>query len=120
MLTLLKNLPDNTVGVAASGQVTAEDYETVLVPAVEAAIGRHGKVRFLYELGAEFKGFAADAMWQDMKIGFAHFREWEKIAMVTDTGWVAHAAGMFQFVMPCPVKVFALKDGDEARAWIAG
>ncbi|MGH8688485.1 MAG: STAS/SEC14 domain-containing protein [Burkholderiales bacterium] len=119
MLTLLKDLPDNTVGVSASGQVTAEDYETVLIPAVEAALGRHGKVRFLYELGAEFKGFAANAMWQDMKVGFAHFRKWEKVAVVTDVGWVAHAVGLFQFVMPCPVKAFSLKDAAEARAWIS-
>jgi hypothetical protein len=47
MITLLSHLPDNTVGVAASGRVNATDYETVLIPAIEAALKKHEKVRLL-------------------------------------------------------------------------
>ena len=37
MLQLMPDLPDRVLGVVASGEVSASDYETVLVPAVEAA-----------------------------------------------------------------------------------
>ncbi len=119
MMELLTNLPDNTIGVAASGHVSATDYETVLVPAVEAALKRHDKVRLLYALGADFTGFTPGAMWDDMKLGLAHFRAWERVAFVTDVGWVANAISMFRFVMPCPVRVFPAKDRAAAEAWIA-
>jgi hypothetical protein len=118
MIHLLPNLPSNTVGVTASGQVGAIDYETVLIPAVEAALKQHGKVRFLYQFSDDFTGFTAGAMWDDMKIGLAHLKAWEKLAVVTDFAWVANATSMFRFVMPCPVRVFSTRDRAEAEAWI--
>jgi hypothetical protein len=118
MIKLLSNLPDNVVGVAASGHVSASDYETVLVPAVEAALKRHGKARLLYVLDSDLTGFTPGAMWEDAKLGIAHFTAWERIAIVTDVGWVANAARMFRFVMPCPVQVFSIKDRAEAEAWV--
>lgn len=119
MIELLSNLPANTVGIIASGHVTATDYETVLIPAVEAALKRHDKVRLLYELSGDFTGFTPGAMWDDMKLGLAHFRVWERVAVVTDVSWVANAISMFKFVMPCPVRVSAVKDRAQAEAWIA-
>lgn len=118
MIRLLSNLPDNVVGVDASGHVDASDYETVLVPAVEAALKRHGKVRFLYVLSTGFTGFTSGAIWEDAKLGIGHFSAWEKMAVVTDLSWVANAVGLFRFFMPCPVQVFAIKDRAEAEAWV--
>lgn len=40
MMTLLANLPDHVVGISASGQVDAKDYETVLMPTIVAALQR--------------------------------------------------------------------------------
>jgi hypothetical protein len=119
MIQLLPNLPSNTVGVTASREVDAIDYERVLIPAVEAALKRHEKVRFLYQFSDDFTGFTAGAMWDDMKIGLAHLGAWEKVAIVTDFAWVANATRMFRFVMPCPVRVFPVRDRAEAEAWIA-
>lgn len=119
MIALMPNLPDTVVGIVASGHVDATDYETVLVPAVEAALKRHDAVRLLYVLGDDFAGFSAGAMWDDMKLGLAHYRAWEKVAVVTDVGWVANAMRMFTFAIPCPMKVFSLKDREQAEAWIA-
>ena len=118
MIEHLSNLPDNVVGIAASGHVTVADYKTVLLPAIEAALKKHDKVRLLYELSSNFTGFTTGAMWEDMKVGMAHLTAWERVAVVTDVSWVANAASMFGFVMPCPVKVFSIKDRAEAEAWI--
>ena len=35
MLEPITGLPDNALGFTAVGDVTAEDYETILIPAVE-------------------------------------------------------------------------------------
>ena len=118
MLELIPTLPDHVVGVVASGEVTANDYATILIPAVEAALEKHGKVRMLYHVGPAFKSFTAGALWDDMKVGVAHWKAWEKVAVVTDVDWVAGAMRFFGFAMPCPVKVFANKDLAEATEWI--
>ncbi len=119
MLKLLQNLPGNVVGVIGSGNVSADDYATTLAPAIEAALKKREKIRVLYVLGADFSGFTPGAMWGDMKLGVAHFTAWEKVAVVTDVHWVAGATSMFSFAMPCPVRVFAIKDQAEAQTWIA-
>ena len=38
MIELIPNMPDNVVGLKAIGKVTGEDYQNVVIPAVEAAL----------------------------------------------------------------------------------
>ena len=50
--------------------MTSEDYEKVLIPAVEAKLKKNKKVRLLNHLGEDLQGFYAGAMWEDTKAGF--------------------------------------------------
>jgi len=34
MLTIMKNLPGNILGVSAEGKITGANYETVLIPVI--------------------------------------------------------------------------------------
>ena len=117
MITLLPDLPPHVVGISASGQVTADDYETVLIPAIESARKEHGRVRILYQLGPDFTGFTPGAMWDDTKVGLAHPRSWDKIAIVSDVHWVNNAIRIFGFAVPWPMKVFPNAEFDEAMRW---
>ncbi|HEY5219022.1 MAG TPA: STAS/SEC14 domain-containing protein [Gemmatimonadaceae bacterium] len=118
MLALIPDMSDHTISVTASGMVTATDYEAVLIPAVEAAFATHGKVRVLYHLGPSFSGFTPGAMWDDMKMGLAHIRGWQRIAVVTDLEWIAGATRLFGFAMPCETRVFSNRDLGRATEWI--
>ena len=119
MMKLDSSLPDHVVGVSASGAVDARDYETVLMPALDSALKKHNRIRVLYQLTPEFTGFTSGAMWDDSKLGLAHWKAWERIAVVTDIQWIAHATRMFGFLMPGMVKVFSNAELAEARRWIA-
>ncbi len=118
MMTLFTHFPDHVVGVSASGQVDAKDYETVLMPAIAAARARSDRVRLLYQLTPQFTGFTTAAMWDDAKLGLADWTAWERIAIVTDIHWVAHATRMFAFLMPGLVKVFPNEELADAQKWI--
>jgi hypothetical protein len=118
MIELLPNLPDKVIGFLASGEVTAQDYESVLIPAVELKIKECGAVRLLYHIGPAFARFTAAAMWDDAKVGMTHLKAWEKIAVVTDIDWISGAISMLRFAMPCPVKVFSNRQYAEAVDWI--
>lgn len=119
MLTLLTYLPDHVVGVSASGQVDTQDYESVLMPTIDAVLQRHPQVRLLYQLTAEFTGFTAAAMWDAAKLGLVNWNALERIALVTDVDWFAHATRMFAFIMPGLVKVFANAQRSDAEKWVA-
>lgn len=119
MIDLITDLPRSLVGFVGSGQVTASDYESVLIPAVEAKLKQYGKIRILYHLGPAFAGFSATAMWDDAEVGIGHLNAWEKIAIVTDVEWLKSATGIFQFAIRCPLKVFPNQQYTEAKKWIA-
>jgi hypothetical protein len=118
MLKSIDLAADNAIGFSASGEVTAEDYETVLIPAVEELLQREKKIRFLYHLGPEFTGFTIGAMWDDTKIGYRHIGAWERIALVTDVGWLRKSVSLISFTIPGEVKLFANEDLAEAMRWI--
>ena len=118
MVKQIPDLPDNVLGFAAKGTVTASDYETVIIPAVEALFSRHRKVRFLYHLGEEFSGFEAAAMWDDTKLGLKHLSGWERMAVVSDVEWIRAAIKLFGLAIPGHVRVFRNSEFAEAKRWI--
>jgi len=118
MLERINGLSENVLGFEAKGEVTGADYESVLIPAVEEMLARQKNIRFLYHLGDEFTGFDAKAMWDDVKVGLQHFAAWERVAVVTDMGWIRTAVKAFGFVMPGHVRIFSNLEFAEALRWL--
>jgi len=48
MIELLTGLPENVIGFSAGHEITAADYESVLVPALETKLQKYRRVRLLY------------------------------------------------------------------------
>ncbi len=119
MLELISDLPERVLGIKASGEVTAEDYQQVLVPALESKLSKLEKVRLLYVLGDGFTGFTRGAGWEDAKVGMKHLTAFERAAVVTDVDWVDNMVRAFGFAMPGEVRTFACDDLREARQWVA-
>jgi hypothetical protein len=119
MMEIIQGLPENVVAVAASGKVTGEDYENVLIPAIEDKIQKYGKIRMLYQLGKNYTGFTYEAMWDDTKVGIWHLAAFEKIAVVSDVDWIIDAVKIFKFIIPCPVKIYRNEALPEAEAWVS-
>ena len=64
MINVISDLPDNVLGLTASGAVTADDYKTVLVPALEEKLSKQNKIRLLYAT-ENLSGFTGGAAWED-------------------------------------------------------
>ena len=118
MLERITDLPDTVLGFKASGELTADDYRDVLVPAVEATLAKHEKVRLLYVLGDEVTGFSAGAAWEDTKVGLGHVTKWEKVAVVSDKEWLRHSVNIFGYLIPGEIKAYSVAEEGAARAWI--
>ena len=119
MIETIYDFPEDIVAFACKGHVTRRDYETVLVPHVERALRQHEKVRLYYYIGADFEGIDPGAVWEDFKVGMAHLRRWERIAVVTDVEWIGNTMKLFGFLVPGEMKVFPTSEAAKARAWIA-
>jgi hypothetical protein len=122
MVERLEEMPPGTIGVRASGRVTAGEYKDVLLPAIKAAVDA-GEVRMVFAVGPGFERFEAGALLQDSKLslslGFTHWHAWKRTAVVTDVEWIAHSIHMFAWMSPGEVKVYGLDGLDEAKSWVA-
>jgi hypothetical protein len=118
MLERISDLPESVLGFRASGEITADDYRTVLEPALAKALEGGKKIRMLYVLGEDVTGFSPGAAWQDTKVGFGHVTEWEKVAVVTDKDWLRHSVDIFGYLIPGEIKGYSMAEEAEARTWI--
>ena len=114
MIQIVEGLPDNVVGIVAKGRVTNEECDKILKPLMEDSLKRHDKVRLYYEIGCRFPG----AAWEDLRIGLEHIPQWERVAVVTDVGWVRHTVNALRFLIASEVRVFTSFQAPEGRAWI--
>lgn len=115
---LLDGYPDNVIAIRAVGEVTSRDYEDRLIPLVRKMEAVHGGVRLLMQLGPDFENYTAGAMWDDARLGLTHWRSFERVAVVSDIGWITRGVKMFAPLMPGEVAVFPNDALDAAKAWI--
>lgn len=112
-------MPAGVLGLEAIDDVEEEDYEEVLIPAVEAAIAEHGKVRLVYVLGPDFDEYEGEAVWEDLKLGARHPSSFERIAVVTDARWARPAMKVFSILLPGQARAFRLAEREAATHWAA-
>jgi hypothetical protein len=118
MIEALTGFPDTVAAFACHGHVTKDDYETVLIPDVEKRLAQHDKVRIYYEIAPDFAGVDPGAVWEDTKVGFAHWFRWERLAVVTDVEWIKQTMKIFGFLMPGELRAFPIAEADTARDWV--
>jgi hypothetical protein len=114
MLELVEGLPKNVVGIVATGRVTMQDCRDILMPAIKKSRKRHDKIRLYYELNSRFPGSA----WDDLDLGLEHAWCCERVAIVTDIGWVRLTVKAVRFLIPSQIRVFPTVQAEEGRAWI--
>jgi len=118
MIELIQPIDANLVAVRASGQVTAQDYERVLIPALKDVLAAHPKARVLYQVDPDTH-FTAGAIWDDATFGLGHVFSFERLALVSDTEWINNSVKALGFLMPFPVRLFALQEAQAALDWLA-
>ena len=119
MIEEITDLPEGTLGFKISGDVTGDDYDNVLTPAIDKAIEEYDRIRLLAQVGPDFEGYSLDAIWDDTKLGLRHWNGFERVAVVTDVGWVQMGVKAMAFMMPCPVQLFAISELDDAKRWLS-
>jgi hypothetical protein len=119
MFESIAGLSTGVIGVEAVGKIEADDYTSVLDPAIDKAIASYGKVRILLVLGDRYEGFTGGAAWQDAKLGLHDIKAWERIAFVSDHKGTVDTIRMMSWMVPGEVHTFSLAELAEAKAWLS-
>lgn len=103
------------------GTLTREDYERTVEPLVDEAARRGRPLRLLLQVGPEFEGFTAGALWGKTETWLEHpslVRMIDGYALVSDVPWLREALHLMAFLLPFPARVFPNDERDEAVAWL--
>ena len=118
MIDVSRTTTPGLLEVRMTGEITSKDYDETLTPAIEKALKQTDHLRMLAIVDKDFEKFDLGAAWADAKLGLTHWRGFDRVALVTDTGWIATSARVFGVMAPCPVQVFTLAEVEEARRWL--
>lgn len=119
MLTRIEDVPGYVVAFKATGEVSKEDYDKILMPAIDQADKAHGHIHFLFVLETPVKKFSVGAWLEDAWIGLKHYRGWKKVAIVSDEHGVEVFTNKFTFFIPGKTRGFKLADVEIAKKWVA-
>ncbi len=111
-----RNGDDFYLSLIVKGSLTHEDYEQ-MVPLLESAlIGiREPDIHVLTDM-REFKGMSLHAVWDDLKLGVSHAREFKKMAILGKGGMQEWMSKMADWFAPGEIRFF--EERDEALDWL--
>ena len=118
MITMIDDLPDNVLGVEASGEITRDDYTQTLLPTIEQHREAFGKVRLLYILDDQHD-YTAGALWEDEKLFDRHPFSFEKVAVATNDKALRGLIKAVGWMIPGDVKLFTTDEIDQAKTWVS-
>jgi hypothetical protein len=119
MIAIMNDVPANVIAFRAIGEVDKEDYEKILVPAVDRFVKEHNKINFLLVLDTDLKNFTAGAFLKDLAVGLKHLTKWHKMAIVSDSAGINTFTNVFSYIAPGEAKGFTHAQMEEAKQWVS-
>jgi hypothetical protein len=119
MIHLESHTPNNIAAFRATGEVTKEDYQNIVIPEVERVISEIGYINFLLYLDTDLDNFTAGAWVQDAMLGLKNIAKWNRAAIVTDSDTIIAFTNGFSFVVLGEFKGFKKNQYDEAITWVS-
>ena len=105
---------DEIVEFAVFGEFTLADFKE-FEELVLFRIKFSGPVNLLVDL-RDMADFTVDVAWEEIRFSQQHAGDFRRIAVITDSPWVAWSAWLSQLFVKADVTVFA--DEGEARRWL--
>ncbi len=114
MITIT-SLSDCNLFINLSATVSHADYENVLQPVLDELLQQHDNVNICIIFDEKFAGFELHALLDEAQIGIKHWRQWHKIALISEPKWVHPIATALEAVSPVAIEYF--KSVIQAELW---
>jgi hypothetical protein len=118
MYRTLSESTDRVLGYEVSGTITQGEVAEIQREITDA-IGRHGKVRILCQMG-ELDVPKLSAVWEDLKFTPQYIRDVERFALVGDKGWHQWVTSLSDRLTHAEARYFEGSQLPEAWRWIKG
>jgi hypothetical protein len=118
MINVLPESKGNILVLRSVGKLNDQDYKDVLIPRLDSIIREHGKARLLLDMGDDFHGWEAAALWDDARFGLVHRNDFEKMGVIGGPGWVEWGLKLAAVVVSGELRSFSTGESEEALNWI--
>lgn len=112
--------PENVVAFRALGEVTKDDYQSIMAPAVEKLVERINEINFLFLIDTDLENFTTAAWMQDAMIGLKNLGKWNRAAIVTDSERAITFTNGFSYIVPGEFRGYKKEAYQEAMNWVQG
>lgn len=112
MMELLSGFPKGVVALVWHDKI-AQDIDPKASPEERDARASNHDIRVLAKLHDERHGSLADVM-----RGWGQWRDFDRIAIITDEASVRHAVQFFAPFLHPGIRVFRNRDSEAAREWL--
>lgn len=120
MITQLNNVPNTMVAFQASGEVTQDDFESIVLPAVAELIQRTDELNYMLVLNTPLSNFTFGAWMKDALLGLNNLSKWNRCAIVSDSHGINSFTNLFSKLMPGEFKGYQHEQIQEAIGWVGG
>lgn len=117
MITIISEAPENVAAFSATGDVTKEDFENLVLPHVQRKVNEYNELNYLLYLDTDLDKFTMGAWLQDALLGLKNLTLWNRAAIVTDKEGVQNFTDIFSVVMPGEFKSFPKGNLYNALYW---
>ena len=105
----------NRVNVSVFGEFTLADYRE-FEEIINFKVKFEGPVDLYFDL-RQMADFTLDVAWEELVFSREHANDFNRIAVVTDSQWVAWSAWLSQLFVSAEMQIF--DDEIEAKSWLA-
>ncbi len=117
MITIIPEAPENVAAFNATGEVTKEDFENLVIPHVKEKVEQFGELNYLLYLDTDLDNFTMGAWLEDVFLGLKNLTKWNRTAIVTDKESVQNFTDIFSVLMPGEFKSFPKENLYNALYW---
>lgn len=117
MIQRISSLPENMVGFRAVGEVTKDDFDHIVFPAVNEIVEKTGQLNYLLVIDTSLENFTAGAWIKDAILGIKNLTKWHRAAIVSDSTAIKKFTDFFSVLIPGEFKGFDHENLQEAIDW---
>lgn len=118
MIHELKDTPNTMVGFEATHDLSKEDFDKVVLPAVDELVKRTDKLNYLFVLEPSIKSSTIGMWMTDAMLGLNHIDKWNRAAIVTDAEVLTSLTDQFGKEVPGEFRGFTSDSLLDAIHWV--
>lgn len=119
MITLMSLDCPSVIALSIEGKIKREDIDKIS-QAIEEKLQHSPHLQAYVEV-KQLGWITPDALLEDLKIGFNHFQDFDRKAVVCDAQWIKALLPLARRLFPAlEVACFTWSEQEQARLWIQG